>query len=233
MMPRPEAGRARPTHAPRPVAGRRLTVRHAPDASGQLQPLVRQHLPGIARHHSADASTRLVPQKRPDELRRSARAPGDLADAEPQGLVGRGTATPAHDPGRRGEPRAAARAEARRACWKRARGGQRTPPTARSRPRTATTRARHGRAQRQTAPRYPSSAEPTDEARRGKWRSLPLKSGTSSHFVLPNGSRLSCDRARTTLAPTGRRWRVPPRAQRRPARAAARPGPRPSAAAAC
>ena len=37
-----------------------------------------------------------------------------------------------------------------------------------------------------------------------------------------NGSRLSCGRAHDTLAPTGRRWRVLSRTQRRPAKATAR-----------
>jgi hypothetical protein len=42
-------------------------------------------------------------------------------------------------------------------------------------------------------------------------------------FPPPNGSRLSCGRARTNLAPTGRRRRSLPRTRRRPAKAAARP----------
>jgi hypothetical protein len=51
--------------------------------------------------------------------------------------------------------------------------------------------------------------------------------------VLPNGSRLSCGRARTTLAPTAGRRREKQETRRPEDDRAARHRPRPSAAAAC
>jgi hypothetical protein len=44
---------------------------------------------------------------------------------------------------------------------------------------------------------------------------MSLDSGMVHRFFAPNGSRPSCGRARTTLAPAGRRWHILPHTQRR------------------